>query len=140
MKTILFLLVFFSFVYAFDSVAIVKNVKGEVYAKRADKLVRLKAGSELTQKDVIITKENSAVGIVFKDGSLLSLGENSVLSIRRYIFKPSSNDFDIDLKLKKGTSAFESGKIGKLSPKSVKFRVPEGVIGIRGTKFFVEAK
>jgi len=44
------------------------------------------------------------------------------------------------LDLKKGKAVFSSGKIGKLSPKSVKFRIPTGVIGIRGTKFAVEAK
>ncbi len=129
-----------SFVFAFESVAIVKNISGEVYAKRDSKKVRLKAGDQLSQGDILLTKSNSSVGVIFEDGTLLSLGENSILSINRYLFKPSTNQFDIDLNMKKGTSAFESGKIGKLSPKSVKFRVPQGTIGIRGTKFYVEVK
>ncbi len=42
--------------------------------------------------------------------------------------------------MSKGLATFESGKIGKLSPESVRFRIPEGTIGIRGTKFYVEVK
>ena len=44
------------------------------------------------------------------------------------------------MNLKKGKAVFSSGKIGKLSPESVKFRIPEGIIGIRGTQFAVEVK
>jgi len=60
--------------------------------------------------------------------------------INKFIVKPSKKKYDVDLKLKKGKAVFSSGKIGKLSPKSVKFRIPEGIIGIRGTKFAVEVK
>ena len=48
--------------------------------------------------------------------------------------------YKVDLELKKGKAMFSSGKIGKLSPKSFKLRIPEGAIGIRGTKFVVEVK
>ncbi|NOX16251.1 MAG: FecR domain-containing protein [Epsilonproteobacteria bacterium] len=52
----------------------------------------------------------------------------------------TKNKFAFDLNMKKGLASFESGKIGKLAPKVVHFRVPEGTIGIRGTKFYVEVK
>jgi len=42
--------------------------------------------------------------------------------------------------LPKGTIVFESGKIGKLAPEKVTIKVPQGIIGIRGTKFIVEAE
>ena len=43
-------------------------------------------------------------------------------------------------RLLKGTSAYLSGIIGKLSPESVRFETPVASIGIRGTKFAVSVE
>ncbi len=123
-----------------SNIAIVKKLTGVVVAKRSQKNVELKVGSQLQNGDILITKKDSSVGVIFEDGTLLSLGENSILSVDKYIFKPSAKKFSFDLNMKKGLATFESGKIGKLAPKSVHFRVPGGSIGIRGTKFYVEVK
>ncbi len=112
-----------SFVFA-SSIAIVKKINGKVYAKREQKTLRLKLGSQLQSGDILITKKDSSIGIIFRDGTLLSLGGNSILSIDKYVFKPSTKKFVFDINMKKGLATFESGKIGKLSPKSVKFKVP----------------
>lgn len=120
------------------NIAIVKKTSGEAFVKRDTNMIVLKPGVKLFEGDILVTKKDGKVGIIFDDGTLLSLGENSILDINKYIFKPATNDFDIDLDMKKGVAAFQSGKIGKLSPKSVKFRIPEGTIGIRGTKFLVQ--
>ncbi len=138
-KLFLFFILSASFLFA-SSIAIVKKASGEAFAKRNNHMISLKSGEQLYQGDVLITKKDGKLGIIFDDGTLLSLGENSILNINKYIFKPASNNFDINLDMKKGLAAFESGKIGKLSPKSVKFKIPEGTIGIRGTKFLVEVK
>ena len=138
-KLFLFFILSVSLIFA-SSIAVVKKASGEAFVKRKEQIIPLKIGEQLYEGDILIAKKNGKLGIIFDDGTLLSLGENSILNINKYIFKPASNNFDIDLDMKKGLAAFESGKIGKLSPKSVKFRVPEGTIGIRGTKFLVEAK
>ncbi|WP_458700252.1 FecR domain-containing protein [Sulfurospirillum sp. 1307] len=122
------------------NVAIVKKANGEVFAKRGEKLENLSVGDKLQNGDILITKASSSIGVLFDDGTALSLGSNSLLSIDKYIFKPAKNEFDFDINMKKGLASFESGKIGKLKPSAVKFRVPEGTIGIRGTKFYVEVK
>lgn len=127
-----------SFLYA-SNVAIVKTLRGESYVTKKEKYtVKLKIGYKLKNKDIITTKENSGLGIVFNDGTIVTLGENSIFSIDEYIFTPAKKEYSFDFKLHKGASSFESGKIGKLSPESVKFRVPKGIIGIRGTRFYVE--
>jgi len=139
LRLVLSFMVSISFLLA-QNVAIVKNVSGKVFAKRAKENVKLYAGNQLQKGDILITQNNSSVGIIFHDGTLLSLGQNSILSIDKYLFKPSSNQFAFDINMKKGLATFESGKIGKLAPKSVNFKVPQGTIGIRGTKFYVEVK
>ena len=130
---------FLTFLIASD-IAIVKKYSGDVFAKRAKTMVPLTVGSYLKKGDVLMTKKDSNIGVIFDDGTILSLGENSILSIDEYIFKPEKKEFLFDVNMKKGYASFESGKIGKLAPKAVKFRVPEGTVGIRGTKFYVEVK
>jgi hypothetical protein len=34
----------------------------------------------------------------------------------------------------------ETGKIGKLAPQNFAFQIPQGTIGIRGTKFIVDVE
>jgi hypothetical protein len=118
----------------------VKKLSGDVFAQDSKMMKKLSIGHKVQEYDVIITKQNSSVGMIFEDGTMVSLGENSVLSINKYLFRPSLKEFSFDIDMRKGLATYESGKMGKLAPESVKFRIPEGTIGIRGTKFYVEVK
>ena len=124
----------------FGSVAIVKTLTGKADVKRGTTTISLKVGSSLENGDIIKSKSKSAIGITFDDGSRVSLGEKAIFVINKFKVDPSKKEYDVDLDLQKGKAVFSSGKISKLSPKSVKFRIPEGIIGIRGTKFAVEVK
>jgi len=136
----LFIICLLSNVYIFANVGMIKNLTGKVEVKRGTKIIILKKGSSVEIGDIIKTKAKSSIGIMFDDGTRLSLGEKAIFVINQFIVKPSKKQYDVDLKLKKGKAIFSSGKIGRLSPQSVKFRIPEGIIGIRGTKFAVEVK
>jgi hypothetical protein len=68
----------------------------------------------------------------------LSLGAKSYIVLEKYIYEPDHKNFAFDLNMSKGKALFESGKFGKLAPKAVKFKVPKGIIGIDGTKFYVK--
>ncbi|HIP52356.1 MAG TPA: hypothetical protein EYG94_09745 [Campylobacterales bacterium] len=122
------------------NVGIVKTLEGKVEVKRVKKVIVLKKGSHLKNGDIILTKAKSSIGITFDDGTRVSLGSKVIFVINKFIVKPSDKKYDVDLELKKGKAVFSSGKVGKLAPKSVKFRIPTGIIGIRGTSFAVEAK
>jgi hypothetical protein len=124
----------------FANVGIVKNTTGEVDIKRGKEVLPIKAGFTLENGDIIMTKSKSSIGIIFDDGTLLSLDEKAIFVINKFNVKPEKKEFDVDLFLKKGKAVFNSGRVGKLAPESVKFRIPEGIIGIRGTKFAVEVK
>ena len=137
-KNVILLLILSSLTFA--NVALVKKISGMVEVKRKGKVISIKKGSSLKNGDIILTKSKSSIGIIFDDGSLVSLGEKAIFVINNYVVKPSKKDYDVDLELKKGKAMFSSGKISKLAPKAVKFRIPEGAIGIRGTKFVVEVK
>lgn len=113
---------------------------GIVEVKRNKQTIFLSVGSTLQEGDIIITKAKSSIGIIFDDGTRIALGEKAIFVIKVFKVNPNKKEYNIDLKLKKGKAVFSSGKIGKLSPESVKFHIPEGVIGIRGTQFAVEVK
>ena len=119
-----------------QDIAIIKNIKGDVVAK-SDGIHKLYNGMSLKENMIIITKKESSAKIIFKDNSTLSLGSNSVLNLKKFIFSPDEKLYDFKLYLQKGKLVFESGKIGELSPEDFELKTPEGTVAIRGTKFIV---
>lgn len=136
--TIVFL-IFSTFLFA-NSVAIIKMTKGSPVVKRGDETIMIKVGDKIQNNDILITDANSKIGAMFDDGSAITLGESSFLNVEEFKFKPIEEEFKFKLNLDKGKVIFESGKIGELSPESFEFRIPDGIIGIRGTKFLIELK
>lgn len=121
-----------------ENIAIVKNVTGNVQAKRSGVYKTVKAGEFLEEGDVILVGEKSSTGVSFNDGTVIALGPKSVFALNRYRFKPASDEYDFDVTLKQGNAIVETGKMGKLAPQKVRFKVPQGYIGIRGTRFIVD--
>jgi len=136
---IIMLLIFSSYLNAKD-IAFVKSVKGEVSIQNGSLSISVKQGDKLTESMIVQSKKNSSVVLIFNDESIVSLGENTVLVLKTYLFEPKNNKFAFRLDLNKGTAAFESGKIGKLSPESFIFKTPESTVAIRGTKFVVKVQ
>lgn len=139
-KSILLSLCGSVFLFGAESVAFVKSVKGDATLQRENKTHLIQSGEKLYPHDVIATSEKSTVGISFQDGTRVALGAKSHLKIDEFLFDPSKKNFRFDLSLDKGSAVFESGKIGKLAPEKVSFKVPQGIVGIRGTKFLVEVE
>ena len=142
MKQLFVLSLFFTagLLLASDDIAMAKSVTGEVKVKRDGAYVAVAQGTNLRVGDLLVTSENSNIGLTFNDGTLISVGQKSMLQLNKYLFEPSSNKYDFDVMLEKGTVVFESGKLGKLAPEKVVFRVPQGSVGIRGTKFLVDVE
>lgn len=122
----------------------VKSVSGTVSIQRGDASsvapvsVVPVVGDKIQVKDTIRTGSDGSIGISFVDGTRLSLGPSSELSVQEYLFAPLQGDFGFGVSLFKGTAAYTSGKLGKLSPSSVKITTPQATIGIRGTSFVLK--
>lgn len=140
LKVFFYLVIFSLSAIASESVAFIKNVQGDAIIKRENTAIPAKKGLALFSNDILQTGADGAMGISFNDGTRIAVGTKSILVIDDYLFAPSQKEFRFDLNLQKGTAVFESGKISKLAPEKVHFKVPQGVIGIRGTKFVVEAE
>lgn len=123
-----------------QEIAVVKTLEGEVIAKKNGDVLILKEGSLLDEKMSIVTKKESLVTIIFKDGSILNLGANSLLNLEKFSFEPENNVYNFQLFLKEGSMIFESGEIGAVSPEDFELKTPQGMIAIRGTKFAVKVE
>lgn len=122
-----------------DHAALVKSVTGMVKVTRQHQSFDANAGTTLRVSDRIVTAPGASAAIVFRDGTLLTLGSGADILVRDYVFAPKDDKFAFSVYLAKGSAIYESGKIGKLSPESVKFDTPKATVGVRGTRFLIEA-
>lgn len=124
-----------------DAAAILKTLKGDVKIERYGGTPPTEVeGEELYSGDILVTGKDGALSVIFNDGTVVSLGNRSILRIDDYLYKPEKRKYRFELFLKRGSATVESGKIAKSDPDSVIFRVPQGTIGVRGTRFFVEVR
>ncbi len=138
LPVIILLFLYPSFAGALEApVGSIRTLKGNATVIRNRNAVETKTGTRVFQKDSLKTGANGSIAIVFKDDTLLSIGPNSEVVINEFLFSPAQGKLSIITRLIKGTSAYLSGIIGKISPESVRFETPVADIGIRGTKFAV---
>jgi hypothetical protein len=140
MKGVIAIVLMVSSVWGAQNIAIVKSVEGSVLAKQEESYRSVRKGEFLQEGDILRTGEGSSAGLAFNDGTVVSLGAKSVFVVNRYRFKPSAREYDFDMTLSRGSAAVETGKMGKLAPNRVSFKVPQGTVGIRGTRFIVDVE
>ncbi len=123
-----------------EHVALFKSVEGHVHVLRGDASLPAVSGMQLFIADRLTSDAGASAGITFRDGTLLTLGASSDIKVRDYVFDPKQAKYAFSVYLAKGSAVYSSGKIGKLSPESVKVDTPTATVGVRGTRFIVEAQ
>jgi hypothetical protein len=117
----------------------IKVSNGQVTVERKGESRPGRVGTRLESSDVLKTGSDGSVGITMVDNSLLSAGPNSILSLDRFEYDPTSNQGHFDAQLQKGSLAVISGRIAKQSPEAMTVRTPSTILGVRGTEFVVAA-
>ena len=117
----------------------IKVAKGQVTVERKGEALPGAVGMRLEPADVLKTGADGSVGITMADNSLLSAGPNSILSLDRFDFDPTSNQGRFDAQLQKGSLAVISGRMAKQSPEAMTVRTPSAILGVRGTEFVLSA-
>jgi hypothetical protein len=120
------------------SVGAVKTVKGQASILRGQSVVPAVINEKVFQGDTLKTGTDGSLGMVFKDDTIISLGPNSELVVDVFLFAPAEGKLAIAIRMLRGTAAYLSGIIAKLSPQSARFETPVATIGIRGTRFLVK--
>ena len=121
-----------------ESTGSMRMKKGDVLIERNGTVIKAEDGAPIYQNDTIKTGADGSVGIIFKDNARISIGPNSRLELKKFVFKPAQGQFSMINKLTKGTASFVSGKMTKLSPESVILETPTSTIGVRGTTYNIK--
>ena len=119
------------------AVARVRTVSGAVSIVRQEKAIVLRGDESVYKGDALRTGSDGSVGIIFKDDTVLSLGPKSEIVIDEFLFAPAQGKLSLVTRMIRGTAAYLSGIIARLSPQAVRFETPVATVGIRGTRFLV---
>lgn len=125
--------------WAADVAGTVKVSKGQVLIERDQQQRPAPAGTSIYSSDRVMTGADGSVGITLRDNTLLSAGPNSTLELEKFSFDSTTHAGVIDAKLRRGTLSVISGKIAKASPDAVRFSAPGMTLGVRGTRFVIDA-
>ena len=116
----------------------VKTLTGQAVVMRQGQAVELFVGMPIQVDDHLLTGADSSLGVILLDDTTLSLGAESELLVRDFIFEPKQSRFSMVLKVLKGSFLYLSGVIGKLAPESIKLETPDSTIAVRGTRLLIK--
>jgi len=119
-------------------VATFKQLQGNVSAGPLGALRRAFVGQGLNPKDRIITDEGAQAALVFRDGTVLSIGPMSWVDVPAAQFEPTTQNGVLVVGVVQGTVRLVTGWLGKTHPDQVRVVTPTSVVGVRGTDFVVE--
>ncbi len=125
---------------ASEAIGSIKNVQGESQILRDGSELMALVGATVFERDLIRTGRNASLAVILRDDTIVSLGPESELSLKEYLFEPKENRFSVILKMLKGTFIYMSGVIGKLSPESIQLETPDSTIAVRGTRVMIQVK
>lgn len=116
----------------------VQHLTGTASVVRDSAVVPLTAGAALYRGDVVRTGKPGAAGVVLTDDTTISMGSGSEIALNDFVFQPKDGQFALALKMVKGTFAYVTGQIVKLSPESAQVQTPDATIAVRGTKILIQ--
>ncbi len=121
-------------------VGVVKTATGNASLIRSQQTIPATAGTKFYLNDTLQTGPDSSLGVILRDDSVLSMGSNSRVVVDQFLFAPAEGNLGFLIRIMRGTMAYLSGAIGRLSPSTAKFATPVATIGIRGTHFAVKVR
>src|SRR5579859_2924530 len=107
---------------------VVKDVTGTVEAKARPLAQR----DDVVLDELVETAAQSATGLVFLDGTNVSMGENSNLKLTKFVYDPRPSYQKMVVNAAQGVFRFTTGIFSKAS---YEVDTPQGTIGVRGTDF-----
>ena len=117
-----------------EFIGVIGAAIGDIKNQNNEKLTN---GSKIFYGDTIISETQSNAEILFLDQTVLTLGEDTELTIDEFIYDPESQDGSFVSDVKSGTVKFITGQISKKNPDNLEVKIPSGTLGARGTEFIV---
>jgi len=121
-----------------DAIGYVKKVERPAFVVRQGKRQTADIGHSVYMNDLLKTGPTGAMGVTFKDNTMISIGPDTEFVVDEFVYQPREKALSFTSRMTRGTLHFVSGTIAKLAPESVSVETPPGTIGIRGTRFLVK--
>ncbi len=93
-------------------------------------------GTPVHMKDKIRTGRNARLQVTFSDDTTLTLGEDALVVVDRYVFDPDASTGILALNVSRGALRFATGKLGKMKNKDITVATPGAALAVRGTEFW----
>ncbi len=135
----MFIFLFATVVYSQEETGTVVFVLGKAFVKRGETEIQLKQGDKIFAKDIIRTEGRSKIKLYFNDESVLTLGENTTLSLEEYTLSLLDDKRSVVLNLIRGRLRAIVGKIIGGAGSRYEVKTPTSITGIRGTHFYIFA-
>ena len=134
-----FYILFFYLIFLVKSlssefIGVIGVAVGDIYNQKNEKLLN---GSKIFYGDTILANSKSNAQILFLDETVMTVGENTELTIDDFIYNPKTNDGNFVTNIKSGIVKTISGKISEKNPENLELKMPNGSLGVRGTEFVV---
>jgi hypothetical protein len=115
----------------------IKSVSGEAWIDRGGQQVPAEIGAPVEAGDLMVTGEDGAMGVTFRDNTMISLGPNSEVTVDDFVYDPKNDKLSFASRIARGTMQQVSGNIAKLDPDAVSVRTPNASLAVRGTRFVI---
>ncbi|MBU0676424.1 MAG: FecR domain-containing protein [Proteobacteria bacterium] len=122
------------------SVGTVVVASGAVFIENASgEMKALALGNPVFRDSVVVTHAGGQVEIKFNDGTVLSQGSDSRMTVDDYVFEPEGGSpSNLLFQMSQGAFRVITGKIAEQNPENFNVKTPLSTIGIRGTDFSIE--
>lgn len=120
---------------AVEQAGVAAAVRGEVQlVSLADPVGhQVASGEAIFLGNEISSGHESGLQILLMDETVFTIGPNSSLTIDEFVYDPVTSIGKVTASVARGTFRFISGKVAGRSPRDMTVKLPNGVIGIRGT-------
>jgi hypothetical protein len=115
----------------------IKSTDGAAFVQRGEERIPAEIGKPVERGDVLVTGEDGAMGVTFRDNTMISLGPSSEVTVDDFVYDPKNQKLSFATRIAKGTMQHVSGNIAKLDPDSVSVKTPNASLAVRGTRFVV---
>ncbi len=94
----------------------------------ADRVLRV--GTDVQANEIISTADNDRAHLVFLDGTTLTIGPSSSMTIDKFVYDPATQKGELAVNATKGVFRIIGGRISKTS--TIAVTTPAATMGIRG--------
>lgn len=119
-----------------EQVGVVTKVQNEAQIVSAAQATAAVIGTPVYLNDELRTGAEGRMRVTFRDGTVLTLGENASVKVDTYVFDPGRGVGETILQTTQGAFRFVTGRIKQIKDRKIEVVTPVAQLGVRGTEFW----